>query len=122
MSTLLLLTLLQLKHFLCDWVFQTDYQIKYKGQYMHPGGIEHSLQHAVLTALAVAAVNPSHSLMMGAIDGLIHYHVDWLKQNLCSLWRLTTHDKGFWVMIGADQLVHQITYLAITFLVFTHLS
>lgn len=114
-----LLFFLQLKHFLVDWVLQTDYQIEHKGQYMHPGGLIHSLQHGALTAVALVAVGaagPLQCLAAGALDMVIHYHVDWGKQNLSR--GLTPADKRFWVLMGADQLAHQLTYLLIVFLLY----
>lgn len=117
MGILVILSLLQLKHFLVDWVFQTDYQIAHKGQYMHPGGLIHSLQHGVLTAVVAAgAAGPLQCLAVGALDMVIHYHVDWMKQNLSR--GLTPADKRFWVLMGADQLAHQLTYLLIVFLLY----
>lgn len=55
---LLSLTLLQIKHFL------------------HLGGLTHSLQHGLFTVIAVAMVDPLHSLVMGILDTVVHYHID----------------------------------------------
>lgn len=115
--SMFVLLLLQIKHFLIDWAFQTEYQIENKGKYLHIGGIIHSLQHAIATALVIFIVDPSHALLLGLVDGIIHYHIDWSKQNLSAMWKLTTSDKRFWILIGADQLAHQLTYLAIVYFI-----
>lgn len=112
---LLTLTLLQIKHFLVDWLFQTDYQIEHKGKYLHLGGLTHTLQHGLFTVIAVAMVDPLYSLAMGILDTVVHYHIDWVKQNLSH--GLTPSNKKFWVLIGMDQLAHQLTYIAIIYLI-----
>jgi hypothetical protein len=114
--TLLILVLLQVKHFLVDWILQTDSQIKHKGQYLHPVGIYHSLQHAAFTAVIAWVVNPSLALTLGIVDGLLHYHIDWAKQNLSSHHGLSTNNKGFWMLMGLDQLLHQFTYILLVFI------
>lgn len=44
-TLLIFLTLLQVKHFFVDWVFQTENEVKFKGFYLHPVGMTHSLKH-----------------------------------------------------------------------------
>lgn len=112
---LLLLTLLETKHFLADWVLQTNYQIANKGKYLHPGGLQHSLTHAILTQCILIGLGYGITLSftVAFADFMVHYHVDWAKQNLSS--GLTTTDKKFWVLMGADQLLHHLTYIAIVF-------
>jgi hypothetical protein len=41
------LTLLQIKHFICDFVLQTSRHVQFKGIYGHPAGVEHSAIHAI---------------------------------------------------------------------------
>ena len=41
------------------------------------------------------------------------YHVDWLKGNVDRWAGWTEKDAAYWTVLGADQLVHQLTYLAI---------
>jgi hypothetical protein len=113
-SVLLLLLLLQVKHFLFDFVLQTPYQLRNKGTYGHPGGILHSGLHVLGTALVLLVVLPATVLWIWVLAGefLVHYHIDWCKEQITRRW-----GKGngpfFWWMIGLDQLLHQLTYLAI---------
>jgi hypothetical protein len=118
-SILLLLLLLQVKHFLFDFVLQTSYQLRNKGTYGHPGGILHSGLHVLGTALVLPVVMPAAGLWIGVLVGefLVHYHIDWCKEQITRRW-----GKGngpfFWWMIGLDQLLHQFTYLAIAAILF----
>ena len=111
---LLVLTLLFIKHWFADFVVQFDYMVEQKGIYGAEGGIHHSLIHCVLTWLVMYAVfqNTFIAVFTALFDGLIHYHIDWLKMNI-SRWRsLTIRDHEFWMWLGADQLAHQLTYIA----------
>ena len=45
------LLLLFVKHYIIDFVMQTDEMVKGKGVYGNPKGILHSLQHAIGTLL-----------------------------------------------------------------------
>lgn len=108
---IVLLSLLQLKHFLVDWVFQTQYQINNKGKYLHPGGLMHSLQHGLFTAAIFLFAVPQISLIVGLLDFVLHYHIDWVKVNISR--GLTPANEKFWVLMGADQLAHQLTYIVL---------
>ena len=109
-----ILIFLQIKHFLCDWVFQTDHQIERKGIYGDLAGISHSLSHAISTiCILFPFYGTGLAFGVGIADGITHYHIDWAKQNYCRVKRLTPSDKEFWAMIGLDQLLHQLTYIFI---------
>lgn len=118
MNLFTILVLLQVKHFVFDWVLQTDYQIDHKGQYLHLGGLHHSFNHGVWTAVVFSfAADPTVALALGALDGFTHYHVDWAKQNLSR--GLSPADKPFWWLMGVDQSFHQLTYLFLTYFNFS---
>lgn len=120
MSILLLFALFQFKHFVIDFVFQPPYEWKNKGTYGHVGGVLHSFKHAAGTALilCVALRFPSFRAF-GLIEGLVlidffaHYHIDWAKMNINALYNLTPNDEKFWMLLGLDQLLHQLTMIAI---------
>lgn len=112
--TLYIFVLLQLKHFLADWTpLQSEYQLLNKGKYLHPGGIVHSVTHALLTAIALMPFVPGLALQLALFDGLVHYHIDWLKQNYVKHNNLGPSNQAFWTAMGLDQLLHQFTYIAI---------
>lgn len=119
-TILLLMFLLQIKHLIVDWCWQSAYEWKNKGTYGHPGGILHALKNAIGTAIVFSFFFPSTSLLflILAIDFILHYHIDWGKMNINRIkgWGPTTHDQ-FWMLTGVDQFLHQITYIFLICLV-----
>lgn len=118
---ILLLTLLTIKHFICDFLYQPPYQWQNKGTYGHWGGIVHSGQHALATLFILFLTASAAPLMAVGIalgEFVIHYHMDWFKMNYNKRkgWGPLTHNE-FWVLLGVDQLVHSLTYIAILALV-----
>jgi hypothetical protein len=114
MDTLLLLLLLQLKHWYADFVIQTYMQTVKKGVWLHPVGISHSCEHMIATYVALMLFNlfiPLDGLvilLLGLAEGVLHYLIDFTKV------RYGTKDMTkplFWNQFGMDQLAHQITYL-----------
>ena len=107
---------LMVKHTLADFFLQTPYQFLNKGIYGHPGGLLHAGIHAVLTA-PVFFVLPAGSILFGALilggEFVVHYHVDWLKEQTVKRLALQPDMAGFWRAIGLDQLAHMLTYVAI---------
>lgn len=115
----IILALLFIKHFLVDFIFQTTEQIKNKGSYGHLKGIEHSIQHGIGTAFVLFLfVDWEVSLLLGAVDSGIHYHIDWLKMNISQKWNHAINSPQFWTWFGADQLTHSLTYVWIVWLLF----
>lgn len=113
---LLILLLLQIKHFIVDFPLQKPYQWQNKGTYGHPGGILHSQLHANATFLIlIFFTNIFTAIILAFIDFVIHYHVDWAKMKINSKFGLTTTDEKFWWLLGLDQLLHQLTYLGIVY-------
>jgi hypothetical protein len=106
---------LQIKHFICDYPLQTLYQLKNKGTYFHPGGILHSAIHALATTAAFLVAPPTVALGAGIVVGefLLHYHIDWAKEQIIRRRGWTAVQREFWWAIGADQLLHHLTYIAI---------
>ncbi len=110
------LVFLSVKHTVADYVLQTGYQSSNKGIYGHPGGLLHSFIHITLT-LPVFLILPPASLSLGlaiiAGEFVIHYHMDWCKEQLVKRLGLSQSNSGFWYLFGFDQLVHTITYIGI---------
>lgn len=103
--------LLQIKHFLADFVFQTNEMIVEKGIYGAKQGINHSLIHALGTFLSFVWIHPIIGLATAFLDFITHYHIDWAKININKKYNYTPKDHKFWVWLGLDQLMHQITYI-----------
>jgi len=108
-------TILQIKHFICDYPLQSTYQLANKGTYGHPGGIIHSGLQALFTLPIFLLVTPTFALGVGIIVGefVLHYNLDWTKSQINKRFALAGHHREFWWAIGADQLAHHLTYIAI---------
>ncbi|HEY6633843.1 MAG TPA: DUF3307 domain-containing protein [Rhizobiaceae bacterium] len=113
-AAITLFALLLIKHFVCDFVLQTPWQIAQKGIYGAPGGIVHSGIHVAGTLVALLAVMapPATILVVLIAEFVIHYHIDWGKEQCVRRlgWKVGAR---FWNAIGFDQLLHGLTYLAI---------
>ena len=113
---LLLMTLLLVKHFIWDFWYQPPFMWQNKGTFGHWGGIVHSLTHAVTTFIILVfwLENPFGALLLATFEFVVHYLTDYAKMNINRIkgWGATTHNE-FWQLTGFDQLVHQLTYIAI---------
>lgn len=117
-----------LKHFIADYPLQAfPYMYRNKGTYLHPGGIVHAGVHAIFTAIALIVVCIFCDISMTAasvgiiallsiFDMIAHYHIDWAKMNINKKmgWGPNTHEE-FWVLLGADQLLHGLTYIWLSY-------
>jgi hypothetical protein len=106
----LFLALFGIKHFLCDFLFQFSYMVAEKGTYGAKGGRDHAALHGIFTALVFWLFVPfAGAVILGVIDSVLHYHIDWAKQQLTR--GLTPVDRSFWVWFGLDQGLHYLTYI-----------
>ena len=114
-AVLLVVVILEVKHFVCDYPLQTAYQLNNKGTYGHPGGLLHAGIHVLGTSAAFLVMAPTLAAGAAIIVGefAIHYHIDWTKDNLLKGNKWTAADNPFWWSIGADQLLHHLTYVGI---------
>lgn len=112
------LVVLQTKHFICDYTLQNTYQLINKGTYLHPGGLLHAGLHALFTLLVFLIVTPTWALGIGIIVGefLVHYHIDWAKEQFIRIMGWTPMQGPFWWALGFDQLLHHLTYIVIAVL------
>jgi len=110
-AALVVFFFLQVKHFLADFVWQTDRMVLEKGIYGARYGIYHSLIQCAGTFLAFAWIHPTLGLVAAFFDYLAHYHIDWAKININKKYNYTPKDHKFWFWLGLDQLAHQITYI-----------
>jgi len=121
-TALLAVTILLIKHTVGDYFLQTAYQFRNKGTYGHPGGILHAGIHALLTIPLFAYLPPSSALLGAGIvlgEFVIHYHLDWSKEQLVKRFGLVQTDPWFWYLFGLDQVGHYLTYIAIIVLLLT---
>ena len=114
-TVLLILAVLQVKHWYADFVIQTYKQTIHKGIYRDPVGISHSLDHIWSSLIAIGVLSlfvPIHMSLvipLCILEGVIHYHIDWIKV----YYGCKDNTKPlFWNQFGQDQLAHQLTYIA----------
>jgi hypothetical protein len=105
----------QVKHLLCDFVFQTKFQVINKGYYGHIGGILHAGCHALFTIPVLMILTRSLPVIAIVIvcEFALHYHIDWLKARTERLQNWVNTDNIYWVAFGVDQFLHQATYIVI---------
>jgi uncharacterized membrane protein HdeD (DUF308 family) len=115
-AALAAITYLLVKHAVADFILQTDLIFRQKGKYGAPGGLLHAFIHILLTA-PVFWLFPGGGLGLAATllaaEFLVHYHIDWTKEQIVRLEGWTPKDNRFWWAIGIDQLLHGLTYVAI---------
>ena len=109
------LVLFETKHFIFDFVLQTGYQKQNKGTYGHPGGLIHAGLHAIgsLPAIVLLTSSPLPIAAIEAAEFAVHYHLDWLKLAILRRRGLGRDDALYWVIFGADQFLHQMTYVIV---------
>ncbi len=119
-TTLALVAFLQLKHFVCDGPMQTLGMVESKSIYGDWLGIVHSGLHGIGTFIVFLFAGFPILLVFGlaALDFVIHYHVDFSKENIVKYFRWGTKDAKFWWALSADQALHQFTYLVLVALAF----
>ncbi|MEL7114315.1 MAG: DUF3307 domain-containing protein [Pseudomonadota bacterium] len=119
-QALVILLALQIKHLCADYLFQTDYMVAHKGTYRHPGGLLHAGLHAILTAIILGVAGVPMALVAGlsAAEFIAHYHIDWGKEQVSRRAALTPDKVNFWRAHGIDQMLHQVTYLALVWWIY----
>lgn len=117
-----LLVLLQIKHFLADFPFQTEYMLRKtaKDNWLFPL-LSHAFAHGLGTAIVLTLIlKPGMSIgsiyLLGLLDLLCHFFIDLWKARFA---RYPISDKRFWIALGFDQFLHQLTYLLIAALVYS---
>jgi hypothetical protein len=118
-SIFVVLALLFTKHWYIDFVNQSMEEVVGKGIYGNAHGVMHSLKHGIGTGLIMWLFisDPLMAIMLGFIDFVIHYHIDWLKININKRYNYTTENPKFWAWLGADQLAHSFTYLWLVWMI-----
>ena len=111
---LLLMVLLTAKHNIADFIIQTSYQAQHKHIYGHIGGLIHAVIHGIGTWLCMFWFFPSAAVYLAIADAVIHYHIDWIRVNLCYAMNwTTTNSKYWWWTIGVDEFLHYLTYIGL---------
>lgn len=114
-SALLMMLGFQAKHFLGDFMFQTQAMLEAKHHYGRPLGAAHAAIHGVLSLPVIGGLTGAWGLALGVavVEALLHYHIDWAKARIEVRLRLEIMKPGYWFAFGLDQFLHQLTYIAI---------
>jgi hypothetical protein len=117
LHVLFLVAALQVKHFICDGPLQTLAMVESKGHYGRFLGLLHAFIHGAGTVLVLAAFGLAAPamLLLGLVDFVIHYHVDFTKENVVRRAGWAPSRAQFWWALSADQTAHQLTYLLIAY-------
>lgn len=110
----ILMLFFTLKHFLADYVWQTQYMLR-KGSakgWVTPL-VAHCAVHAGLTLLVLLPATGSKAFILAIADGVIHFVVDAVKAQKL---KYPFPTKGFWVSLGGDQAAHHATYALLAYL------
>lgn len=112
-TALILLVLLQVKHLFADFFFQTQKMLAGRDEYIHMGRCQHAGLHAIFSVVCLVLVGAplGFTLVLCAIEGVVHYHIDWGKGRHAAIKKYTPTDAGYWRAFGTDQLLHQLTYV-----------
>jgi hypothetical protein len=119
-TVLLLIACLQVKHFICDGPLQTLRMVQDKSVYGKPYGLLHAAVHlaGTLAVLLVFGLPFQTVALLAAMDGVIHYHLDFFKNNFVKARGWTIQDGPYWWAFTADQVLHHMTYLLLAWLAF----
>lgn len=119
MDILLLIMLLQIKHWYADFKIQTYMQTVKKGVWLDPIGMSHTCDHiwGTLVALMVfdlfVPINAGLMLVIAIAEGITHYLIDYTKVK----YGCKDNTKPlFWNQFGLDQLAHQTCYIMMAYI------
>ncbi len=110
---------LELKHYIADYFMQPGWILAGKGNLRHPGGYAHAGIHAGLTGLVLLVAQTPVEMLLLIVLGefVVHYLLDFSKIQYSRGVHMDTHPGRFWSLHGLDQILHQLTYGAIIYLV-----
>lgn len=114
-----LLVIYQLKHFVADYIFQSNYMLKKirpGWDFILPLSL-HCAVHAGMT-LAICLYYRPEVWWLALVDFGVHFLLDRFRSGPRYLGRYTDiHKNYFWWILGADQLFHHLTHLYIVWVI-----
>ena len=102
------------KHFLADFILQTNWMARGKEQRSEwgPPLLAHALCHAILT-LVITLVTAPQLWWLSLIDLVVHLAIDRSKTLVAQRGGWRTDEAQFWWLLGFDQYLHQLTNLSL---------
>src|SRR5690349_13967107 len=94
--------LLETKHLVADFFLQSAYQLAHKKTYGHPGGLLHAAIQACGSSPVFLLIAPTPMVGVSLIVGefLLHYHIDWTREQLGYRWKLYPAGSAYWRVLG----------------------
>ncbi len=116
---LLVFIFLMLKHTVADYFLQRMWMIKDKSIYGAQGGIAHAATHTIGTLLVLIPFLVSNflAIVLAILDGVIHYHIDYVKSNIWKKYNFDSTQTQYWILQGVDQYLHFLTYALIIYII-----
>jgi hypothetical protein len=116
---LVLVLLLEIKHFAADYILQFPWMIEGKGNLKSIGGYAHAFVHSVGTVLVLGAVSVPTAILISiaAAEFVIHYALDFAKFRANGDLSSTKEPRRYWALYGFDQFLHHATYIVIVWVV-----
>lgn len=113
-AVLLLLCLLQIKHMFADYFLQTPKMLSGRSTYAHWGRAQHAAVHVVGSVIIFALFRAplDFILIIAALEWVVHFHIDFAKAHYSDRKKLQPSQPAFWRATGLDQLMHNLTYIA----------
>jgi hypothetical protein len=110
---------LEIKHYIADYVLQPGWMLAGKGNIFHPGGYAHAGVHAVFSLIVLLAMGAPWALSLALCAGefVVHYALDYSKIIYSQGVHPDNKPQRYWALHGFDQLLHQLSYVAMIFVV-----
>ena len=107
-----LLLALVIKHFIVDIGVQSMIPATPKHEYFR--GHRHYIQHGVgAVVVSVLLVDPVTALVIGLLDYVVHWHIDFAKHHLNRwIYAKVRTPKWWWTMV-LDQIAHTFFYYCV---------
>lgn len=117
-TALILLVLLQVKHMFADFFLQTPRMLSGRDEYIHIGRMQHVAIHGALSVPAFLIIGAPlvFTVVLIIVEVVVHYHIDWGKGRHSATTQHGPADAGYWRAFGLDQLLHQLTYVAMVWI------
>ncbi len=113
-NVLLALLGFEIKHFLADYMLQAGWMVTQKGDFRRAGGYAHAGLHVLFSAIVMVFVVPVNLSLAAVLlaEFVVHYAIDYAKVHGSKDVKIGEKPQLFWALHGFDQLLHQLTYLA----------
>ena len=120
LAPFLLVAALQAKHVICDGPLQTVEMVRAKAHYLRPLGIGHAAIHGLASFLVLSlfGFDPAVAAIASMSELLVHYHIDYIKENVVRLFAWNASEGPFWWTLTLDQALHHFTYLVMGLILF----